>query len=104
METLYPFLHYPLAVIIAAMLIWLLIRALPLRKSSSDFKYVYVNEDKAVRELDEEERTYLSTLFHGADGGRPYIKSHFWSRSPDNKVNGYLRRIQVPWWIEISRE
>ena len=102
MEVLQDLVKIPLAVVFALMLIWVLIRAIPLRIGSTGFKYVYVDENKVVRELNEEERSYLNTNFSGADGARPYLKSHFWSKAPDKKVNGYLRRNQVPWWIEIS--
>ena len=102
MEILLSLIKAPIALVLVLILIWILIRSLPLRKRGSGFKYVYVDENRSVRELDSDERTYLNTKFHGSDGARPYIKSHFWSRTSDRKVSGYLRKVQVPWWIEIS--
>lgn len=40
---------------------------MPLRQKEDGFRYVYVEEDGTVRELDEEEIEYLNTEFHGAD-------------------------------------
>jgi len=74
----------------------------PMRLPSPGFKYVYVNNDGSVRELDEDERAYLIEDFHPNDGARPYIKTHYWEKTPDKKLHGYLKRIRTPWWIKIK--
>lgn len=74
----------------------------PRRAKESGFKYVYVNDDGSARELDEDERVYLSTEFHGGDGNRPYIKSKYSSLTPDGKLRGYLWRRQLPKRIGIE--
>lgn len=104
MEVLQDLVKVPIVLALAVLLAWVLIRTLPLRPNRPGFRYVHVNEDRSVRELDVDEETYLNTEFDGADGGRPYIKSHFWSKAPDGRVSGYLRRAQVPWWIEINEK
>lgn len=73
----------------------------PLRLPSAGFKYVYVEFDGTVRELDSDEQQYLQEEFHPNDGNRPYIKSNYWERTPDRKIHGFLKRNRVPWWISI---
>jgi len=98
-----PLLAAPIGTILLFLLIWYIGRALiPLRKKEAGFEYVCVEDDSTVRELDEDEQDYLSKEFHGADGGRPHIKYFFWSKTPDKKIGGYIRRRKVPWWIEIK--
>lgn len=97
-------LKAPLALLlIGVILFWVIRSLLPLRIGSEGFKYVCVEDDKTVRELKDDEIEYLNTKFHGADSGRPYIKSSFWSKTPDKKMGGYIRRSKVPWWIEIKK-
>ena len=60
------------------------------------FPYVYVNNDGSARELTAEEQEYLRTEFHPADGGRPYIKLRYGSRTPDGRLRGFLRRRSLP--------
>ena len=81
-----------------------IIGAIPLRLSSKGFKYVHVEIDGSVRELDQEEQSYLMMKFNGADGARPYIKSNYWQTTPDRKLHGFLERSRVPWWIQISEK
>lgn len=75
---------------------------MPLRPKENGFEYVHVEKDGSVRELDEEEREYLNTEFHGADGARPYIKSRYNQLTPDKKMWGYLPRRRVPRKIVIK--
>ena len=75
---------------------------IPMRSAGSGFTYVYVEEDGTIRELDDEEKEYLLKEFHPADGARPYIKSHYWQRTPDRRIVGYMLRNRVPWWMEIK--
>jgi hypothetical protein len=90
-----------MAGLIAAVFLRATLRLLRHADDRSKFPFVHVNEDGTVRELDADERVYLDTKFHGADGARPYIKSRYSSRTPDNKIWGYLRRKLVPRWIKI---
>jgi hypothetical protein len=59
-------------------------------------EYVYINENGTYRELTQGEIAYLSQDFHPADGARPYIKDYYEERTPDNKIHGFLLRIQLP--------
>lgn len=60
------------------------------------YEYVYVEVDGTARELHADERTYLETEFHGADGARPYIKSSYKQRDGWGELSGYLKRSKVP--------
>jgi hypothetical protein len=73
-----------------------------MRFSFKGFKYVYVDNDGSVRELDKGEQDYLQEEFHPNDGARPYIKTNYWQRTPDKKLHGFLKRSRVPWWIKIK--
>jgi HAMP domain-containing protein len=76
--------------------IWFVIQIRPRRRRESGFRYVYVENDGAARELDADEQEYLNTSFHPADGARPYIKISYESLTPDGRLSGYLRRRQLP--------
>jgi hypothetical protein len=76
-------------------------RARPRRPADSGFPYVYVEEDGGARELAADEREHVETEFHPADGGRPYLKSWYASRTPDGRLAGYLPRRKLPRDIEI---
>lgn len=60
------------------------------------YPYVYIENDRSYRELDDDEREYLETPFHPNDGARPYIKFRFESLTPDNKLHGFLKRKKLP--------
>lgn len=60
------------------------------------YPYVHVNNDGSVRELHAEERAYLETPFHPADGGRPYVKWRYRSRDGWGELQGFCRRSKVP--------
>ena len=60
------------------------------------YVYIYVNEDGSYRELRDDERKYLEEKFHPADGNRPYVKSTFYSKTPDGKISGFLNRTKLP--------
>ncbi len=68
-----------------------------------EFEFVYVENNGTVRELDNEEIEYLQTEFQPGDGARPYIKSTYKQRTPNNKMFGYILRDDVPDNIEIIR-
>jgi hypothetical protein len=61
---------------------------------ASDF--IYVEEDGSVRALTTEERDYLNTEFHPADGARPYMKLRYGTRTANGSISGFLRRTKVP--------
>ncbi len=65
-------------------------------RKNNEFPYIYVEIDGSIRELDNEEKDYLTQEFHPNDGGRPYIKSNYYQLTPDNKINGFLRRSKIP--------
>jgi hypothetical protein len=81
------------------MIIW---RTFPMRLFSKGFKYVHVEKDGSVRELEKGEQDYLLEEFHPNDGARPYIKLNYWQRTPDKQFHGFLKRNRVPWWIKIK--
>jgi hypothetical protein len=75
---------------------WFAFVSRPRRRKEPGFDYVWVDDDGEARELDADERAYLSTTFHPADGARPYVKIRYESRTPDGRLSGYLRRRQLP--------
>ena len=96
---IHPLIYFFVALFLAGTIIR---RMFPMRFSIKGFKYVYVDNDGALRELDDEERDYLQREFHPNDGNRPYIKSNYWQKTPDKKLHGYLKKSRVPWWIKIG--
>lgn len=90
-----------LAALAAVVLVrlWYVVR--PRRGREPGFKYVCVKDDGSVRELDDDEREYLSSEFGPTDGNRPYVKLTYESRTPDGRLSGYLSRRRVPRRIEI---
>ena len=75
----------------------------PLRKKEAGFQYVYFEDDGSVRELNEDEKDYLSKEFHPNDGARPYIKLRHNDKTPDGKISGFMRRNRVPQNILIKK-
>lgn len=65
-------------------------------RKNNKFPYIYVEIDGSIRELDNEEKDYLNQEFHPNDGGRPYIKRNYYQQTPDNKINGFLKRSKIP--------
>ncbi len=96
---MHPLVYLLLFIILARMIIW---RTFPMRLPSNGFKYVHVEKDGSVRELEKEEQDYLLEKFHPNDGARPYIKLNYWERTPDKQLHGFLKRSRVPWWIKIK--
>jgi hypothetical protein len=66
------------------------------------YPYVYVNADGSARELHRSERDYLETIFHGADGGRPYVKWRYGQKDGWGEIKGFLKRSRVPKRIRID--
>ena len=58
--------------------------------------YVYVEDDGSVRDLTADDQAYLDQEFLPNDGGRPYIKASYRSRTPSGSLGGFLERQKVP--------
>ncbi len=69
---------------------------LPWRKNEVGFKYVHVNHDGTVSELDSIAQNYLTEEFDPNDGNRPYIKTRYDQLTPDGKISGFILRRRVP--------
>ncbi len=65
-------------------------------RKNGEFPYIYVEIDGSIRELDDEEKNYLTQEFHPNDGARSYIKRSYNQLTPDNKIDGFLRRSKIP--------
>jgi hypothetical protein len=71
--------------------------------SSTDiYPYVHVNADGTARELHPNERRFLETPFHPADGGRPYIKRSYAQTNGWGEITGILKRSKLPEGTSIS--
>jgi hypothetical protein len=70
--------------------------------STSASLFVWVADDGTAHELNEEQKAYVNTEFHGSDGARPYIKASYESLTPDGRIGGYLYRAQLPDWVRIK--
>ncbi len=70
--------------------------------NTEPYPYVYINADGSARELHRGEREYLETPFHGADGGRPYLKSRYLQKDGWGEIKGFLKRTKVPKDIQIG--
>ncbi|MCB2408421.1 hypothetical protein [Hymenobacter lucidus] len=90
--------------LILFILILRLLEEFPLRVPGPGFKYVYVEENGTVRELDAEEREYLSIEFEPGNSGRPYIKWRYGSRAGDGLLSGFIARKRLPFWISIGSQ
>lgn len=69
--------------------------------SAHPYPYVYINVDGTARELHPAEREYLETPFHPTDGGRPYTKQSYPQTTPAGKINGFLKRANLPSGTQI---
>ena len=87
-------------------LLWIriLVQSRPRRRHEPGFEFVFVNDKGEARELDAEEKHYLTTKFEFGDGARPYIKAYYEALTPDGRMSGYLRRRQLPEWVQIGAE
>lgn len=65
-------------------------------EATDPYPYVHVEKDGSYRELTEDERLYLQEPFHPADGGRPYLKPSYRSRTLGGDRSGFLRRSALP--------
>jgi hypothetical protein len=68
-----------------------------------EHRFVYIDEKGASRELTPDERDYLNTKFHGADGARPYIKSRYRERNGHGNLSGFLRRRHLPRRVPVGK-
>lgn len=90
--------------IIILISIYLYLRyAIPLRPKEEGFKYVYIENDGAVRELYDDEIEYMSETFDPRDSGRPYIKNRYKSLGFSNEISGMIARRRVPKEIIIKK-
>lgn len=80
---------------------WWAFRSRRRRPADGGFEYVMVEDDGSARELAADEREHVQAEHHPADGGRPYIKSWYESRTPDGRRGGYLRRTHLPRDVRI---
>jgi hypothetical protein len=64
--------------------------------------FVYVHDDGSARELTANEAEYLATPFDPTDGGRPYIKAHYNTRTPTGSLRGFLERSELPGHIRLQ--
>jgi hypothetical protein len=74
----------------------------PLRKREEGYPYVFVEFDSTVRELYEDEKEYLNTVFEPTDSGRPNVKGYYGQVTPNGKIDGFVLRRRVPFWIKIK--
>ena len=91
-----------LLIYVSARFLVFLFRLRPRRPKEPGFEYVYIDNDGNARELEADEQEYLQRDFEFGDGGRPYIKGWYEELTPDFKMQGYLRRRQLPKWIKIE--
>ncbi len=89
-------LFHPLSLLILILGLLFFIRFGPRRPKEPGFEYIFVEENGVARELDSDEIEYLNTPFHGGDGARPYIKSHYAELTPSDSIAGYLWRRKLP--------
>ncbi len=68
----------------------------PWEARQTPYPVVYINGDGTWRECTASERKYLEEKFHPADGGRPYVKDSYRSRTPDGRISGFLWRNALP--------
>jgi hypothetical protein len=91
---------------LAALIFWSRTQSAKFRQEKTNgiysHQFVYINEDGTARELTADEHEYLNTIYHGADGARPYIKERYQSLTPDKKIWGYLLRRQLPPGMLVS--
>jgi hypothetical protein len=63
--------------------------------------FVMIDDDGCARALTEREAKYLATSFDAGDGGRPYLKLHYDTRTPDGRLLGFLRRSELPAHVPV---
>jgi hypothetical protein len=66
--------------------------------------FVMIADDGSARALTPDEAQYLATPFDAGDGGRPYVKLHYDSRTPDGRLLGFLRRSELPAHIPVQSD
>jgi hypothetical protein len=72
------------------------------KSQNASYPYVRVEDNGSFRELLAEEKQYLEEKFHPADGNRPYIKISFYSKTPDGKLGGFLKRSKLPKSLKLD--
>jgi hypothetical protein len=84
-------------------LAWFFWQTRPRRPKEEGYQYVYVEDHGSAREVTADERAYLETEFHPADGARPYIKLRYESLDGGGSIAGFLLRRQFPQNIVIAQ-
>ncbi len=74
------------------------------RARRAPYPYVVVDDAGRVREATPSEREFLEEPFDVADGGRPYTKLWYYSRSPDGRLAGFCHRWMIPFWVRIVEQ
>lgn len=74
----------------------------PQEAARSPYPYVYVNADRTIRELHEDERKYLEERFSPFDGGRPYVKDGFETLDGWGSIQGFCHRSKVPHDLPVA--
>jgi hypothetical protein len=65
--------------------------------------FILVQDDGTARELTADERDHLNGDYALGDGNLPYIKGSYLSRTPDNRIGGYLLRRKLPNHVAIRK-
>ena len=71
-------------------------------KNKDPYPYVFVESNRSYRELEQSEKEHLQERFDPLVGNRPYIKSKFYSKSPDGDFSGFLKRSKLPEALEAG--
>ena len=81
--------------------LWRLIE-FPIRRGrESVFDYVYVDDQGRARELDDDEKEFVTCTII-PDETNLYIKPEYQSRRSDGRLSGYLRRRQLPRNVSVG--
>lgn len=88
-------------VLAAALGLWFAVLLRPRRRREPGFACVFVEDDGSARELEADERDALGAEYPPGDGGRPYVKLRYESRTPDGRLGGYLLRRRLPRHLPI---
>jgi hypothetical protein len=88
---------------VVAYLVWFFWQTRPRRPKEEEYPHVHVEDDGSAREVTTDERAYLETKFHPADGARPYVKLRYESLNDWGSITGYLPRRQLPKNILIAQ-
>ena len=63
--------------------------------------FIRLADDGSAHELTRYEAECLATAFDAVDGARIYVKKRYDSRTPDGRLQGFLRRSELPANVRI---